>query len=588
VVDSVHFRESLVVTPSNPGGTIRFGPYDVDLRTGEVRKKGFKIHLQDKPFQILVALLEHPGELVTRDELHRRLWAGDTFVDFDNGLNTALTKLRESLGDSAAEPQYIETFPRRGYRFMVPVIETARIRVIMLAVLPFENLTGDQEQEYFSDGLTEEMISQLARLNPDRLGVIARTSSLRYKKTTKGINKIARELNVDWILEGSVRRAAERVRITAQLVRTQDESHLWAQSYDRDLGDILAMQSEVALAIAGEIHLKLKPDAQAKSKETRRVNPEAHEARLMGCYHLAKFNREGINKAIDYLLQSIELDPNYAPPYDDLAFAYFISSGWILPPREAMIKAKEAAMKGLKIDESLAEAHASLGIVHLRYDWDWAAAGNECKRAVEINAGSARAHEFYGWYLAAMGRFEEAIEQERRALALDPVSPGVNTLCGHVLYLGRRYDQAIEQLHKTVELEPDYWFAHLVLGLAMQQKGRLPEAIDQFQKARREERLSPETMGALGQAYAAVGEKDKAVKVLEELEKWSKQYYVSPFHRGRIHAALGQKDEAFAWFETAYEERSFYLSWFKVEPELDPLRSDPRFKKLLQRLSFPP
>lgn len=572
---------------SDPGGTIRFGPYDVDLRTGELRKKGFKVHLQDKPFQILAALLERPGELVTRDELQQRLWPGDTFVDFDNGLNTALAKLRESLGDSAEEPQYIETFPRRGYRFMVPVSKTAKSPVTMLAVLPFENLSGDQEQEYFSDGLTEEMITQLARLNPDRLGVIARTSSLRYKKTTKGISKIARELGVDWILEGSVRRAAERVRITAQLVRTQDESHLWAQSYDRDVRDILAVQSEVALAIAGEINLKLKPEAQARSREIQQVNPEAHRACLMGCYHLAKFNREGLTKGIGYLLQSIEIDPQYAPPYDDLAFAYFISSGWILPPREAMMKAKEAAMQGLKIDESLAEAHASLGIVHLRYDWDWLAAEKECKRAVEINAGSARSQEFYGWYLAAMGRFEEAIEKEKRALELDPISPEVSTLLGHVLYLARRHDQAVEQLHKAIELDPNYWFAHLVLGLALQQQGKLPEAIDEFKSARREERVSPETMGALGQAYAAAGESDKAVKVLEELEKWSKHYYVSPFHRGRIYAALGRKDQAFAWFETAYEERSFYLSWFKVEPELDPLRSDPRFKSLLQRLSFP-
>jgi len=573
--------------PSNLGGTIRFGPFDVNLQTGELRKKGYKIRLQEKPFQILAALLERPGELVTRDELRQRLWPGDTFVDFDNGLNTALTKLRESLGDSAEAPQYIETFPRRGYRFVARVSAGARSGATMLAVLPFENLSGDVEQEYFSDGLTEEMITQLARLNPERLGVIARTSSMRYKKSNKGIGKIARELSVDWILEGSVRRVAERVRITAQLVRIEDESHLWAQSYDRDLRDILAVQSDVALAIAGEIHLKLKDGAAAKSKDAPRVNPEAHRACMMGCYHLAKFNRDGIARGIEYLLKSIEIDPDYAPAYDDLAFAYFLSSGWILPPGEAMLKAKDAAQRGLKIDEGLAEAHASLGIVHLRYDWDWAAAGRECKRAVEINASSARAHEFYGWYLAAMGRFDEAIEEEQRALELDPVSPEVSTLLGHVLYLARRYEPAIEQLREALELDQDYWFAHLILGLALQQSGRLAEAIEEFQKAKREERVSPETMGALGQAYAAGGDRDKALKVLEELEKWSRRYYVSPFHRGRIYAALREKDQAYAWFEAAFEERSFYLSWFKVEPELDPLRGDVRFKKLMGRLAFP-
>lgn len=572
---------------SDPGGAIRFGPYEVDLRTGELRKKSFKIRLQDKPFQILAALLERPGEIVSREELHRRLWPGDTFVDFDNGLNTALTKLRESLGDSAEDPRYIETFPRRGYRFVAPVSKAAQSQVTKLAVLPFENLSGDQEQEYFSDGLTEEMITQLARLNPERLGVIARTSSLRYKKTSKGIGKIARELNVDWILEGSVRRAAERVRITAQLVRTQDESHLWAQSYDRDLRDILAVQSEVALAIAAEIQLKLAPGARAKSKSARQVNPEAHRASLMGCYHVARFNREGLAKGIEYLLRSIELDPDYAPPYDDLAFAYFFSSGWTLPPADAMRKAKEAAIEGLRLDEGMAEARATLGLVHLRYDWDWDAAERECRRAVEINAGSARAQEFYGWYLAAMGRFDEAVDRLKRALDLDPVSPEMSTLLGHVLYLARRHDEAVEQLGEALDLDQNYWFTHLVLGLALQQKGKLAEAIEEFLKARRDDPINPETLGALGQAYALAGEKHKANEVLEELARWAQRYYVSPFHRGRIHAALGQTDEAFRWFETAYQERSFYLTWFKVEPELDPLRADPRFKSLLHRLSFP-
>jgi TolB-like protein/Tfp pilus assembly protein PilF len=568
---------------------MRFGPFEVDLRTGELRKKGLKLPLQNKPFQILSVLLEYPGELVTREELHRRLWPEETFVDFDNGLNTALNKLRDALKDSADKPRYIETLPRRGYRFKVPVGKPEALTkgIIMMAVLPFENLSGDEEQEYFSDGLTEEMITQLAKLNPERLRVTARTSSLRYKKSTKGISEIARELRVKWILEGSVRRAGDRVRITAQLIRVEDESHLWAQNYDRELRDILTIQTEVALAIAGEIHVKLNSDAQARSRRIVQVNPEAYRASLMGSYHLAKFNREGINKGIDYLLQSIAIDPNYARPYEDLAFAYFISSGWILPPQEAMIKAKEVATQGIEIDGSLVGAHAALGIIHLRYDWDWAAAETRFKFAVGINAGSARAQELYGWYLAAMGRFDEAIERERRALELDPVSSQVNTLFGHVLYLARRYDEAVEQLQWALELDEKYWFAHLILGLALQQQGKLDEAIAQFQRARQEEPVSPETMGALGQAYAVAGQIDKALEVLDELDNWSKHYYVSPFHRGRIYAALGRMDEAFAWFEAAYEERSFYLSWFKVEPELDSLRSDSRFTRLLQRLSFP-
>jgi TolB-like protein/Tfp pilus assembly protein PilF len=573
--------------PADSKQTIRFGPYVVDLRTGELRKKGLKVRLQGKSFQILAALLEHPGELVTREELRQRLWSCDTFVDWDNGLNTALTKLREALNDSAENPRYIETIPKRGYRFVAPVREAGSHRLIMLVVLPFENLSDDTEQEYFSDGLTEEMITRLARLNPERLGVIARTSSMRYKKTNKRISEIARELNVDWVLEGSVRRGAERARITAQIIRAEDQSHLWAQSYDRDLRDILLVQTEVALAVAQEIRLKLEPGVQVKSKNERRVNRDAHHWYLMGRYHIAKFSQAGFTKGIEYLQRSIEIEPDFAPAYDGLAFSYLLASGWFLPPSEAMLKAKVAAMKALAIDDGLAEAHASLGIVHLRYDWDWQAAERECRRAVELNTGSARANELYGWYLAAMGRFDEAIAEERRALELDPVSPVANTLLGHVLYLARRYDQAVEQLEKAVELDRNYWFAHHILGLSKQQQGKILEALEEFKEATRLEPVGSEAKGALGQAYAVLGEYGEARKILEELRDWAKRNYVSPFNLARIYAALGEEDQAFACLEQAYRERSFFLSWFKVEPALDPLRREPCFEAMLGRLSFP-
>lgn len=569
---------------TKPDGTVGFGPFVVDLQTGELRKKGLKVRLQDKSFQILAALLEHPGELVAREELRERLWPGNTFVDWDNGLNTALAKLREALGDSAENPRYIETMPKRGYRFVAPSSQDSATRTIMLAILPFENLSGDPEQEYFSDGLTEEMITRAAQLSPERLGVIARTSSMRYKRSKKGIDAIARELNVDWILEGSVRPGTERVRITAQLIRTQDQTHLWAQTYDRDLQDILVVQTEVALAIADEIHLKLEP--KTKAKQARQVNREAHHDYLMGSYHLAKFTGEGITRAIHYLLRSIEVDPDYAPAHEVLAFSYFMASGWTLAPREALEKARAAARRALEIDESLAEAHASLGIV-LLHDWDWTAAEKEFKKAIELNAGSVKSHQFYGWYLAAMERFDEAVEEVRHALELDPVSPETNTFLGHVLYLARRYDQAIEQLNKTVALDGGYWFAHLVLGLAYQHTGRLPDAIAAFEKARQADRKSPEPIGALGQAYAASGDKERAIHVLHELKEWSEHDYGSSFHMGRIYAALGDKDQAFTWFDKAYQERSFFLTWFKVEPEFDPLRSDPRFSQVLRLLSFP-
>jgi TolB-like protein/Tfp pilus assembly protein PilF len=566
--------------------TVRFGPYVVDLRTGELRKKGYKIRLQDKSFQILSALLERPGELVTREELRQRLWPGNTFVDWDNGLNTALKKLRDALSDSAEKPRYIETFPKRGYRFMALPNPAVLDRVILLAVLPFENLSGDVEQEYFSDGLTEEMITALAQLKPERLRVIARTSSMSYKKTRKGVDKIARELGVDWLLEGSVRPGSERVRITAQLIRTEDQSHLWAQTYDRDLRDILLVQTEVALAIAGQIQLQLEPEVKAKIADTPKVNREAHNEYLLGSFYLAKFSGDGIAKAIQHLLRSIEVDPNHAPAHEVLASAYFLASGWTLPPQVALERARTAAERALEIDGTLAEAHASLGIV-LMHDWDWPAAEVEFKKAIKLNAGSVKSHEFYGWYLAAMGRFEEAIDEERLALELDPVSAEVNTFLGHVLYLARRYDVAIEFLNRALALDRNYWFAHLVLGLTYQQQLRMEDAIEAFQKARHAEERSPEPIGALGQAYAVSGRKDKAIKILEELQKWSEQHHGAAFHMARIHAALDEKERAYAWLDTAYEERSFFLSWLKVEPELDPLRSDPFFKRMLHRMAFP-
>jgi TolB-like protein/Flp pilus assembly protein TadD len=577
---------SMVPPPTEQSRTLSFGPYVVDLRTGELRKKGYKIRLQEKSFQILSALLERPGELVTREELCQRLWTGNTFVDWDNGLNTALKKLRDALGDSAEKPRYIETFPKRGYRFIALPSSAALDRIIMLAVLPFENLSGDVEQEYFSDGLTEEMITALAQLKPERLRVIARTSSMSYKKTRKGVDKIARELGVDWLLEGSVRPGSERVRITAQLIRTEDQSHLWARTYDRDLRDILVVQTEVALAIAGEIQLQLEPDVKARIAEAPKVNREAHNEYLLGSFYLTKFTGEGIGKAIQHLLRSIDIDPNHAPAHEVLASAYFLASVWMLPANVAIERARTAAKRALEIDDSLAEAHASLGIV-LMHDWDWPAAEVEFKRAIELNAGSLKSHEFYGWYLAALGRFEEAIEEERRALELDPVSAEINTFMGHVLYLARRYDEAIEYLNQALALDKNYWFAHLVLGLTYQQQFRMDDAIEAFQKARHSENRGPEPIGALGQALAVSGDKDKAITVLEELQRWSQRHNGAAFHMARIHAALGEKERAFAWLDTAYEERSFFLSWLKVEPELDPLRSDPFFNRMMERLAFP-
>jgi len=570
----------------DPPQAIRFGPYEAHLRTGELYKKGVKLSLQEKPFQILAALLNRPGQLVTREELRQKLWSADTFVDFDNGLNTAIAKLREALGDSAENQHYIETLAKRGYRLAVPVREATPAQRLMLAVLPFDNLSGDPDQEYFSDGLTEEMITELAQLRPERLGVIARTTAMQYKKTGKRADRIARDLGVDYILEGSIRRASGRVRITAQLIWTPDHTHLWAKSYDRELQDILEVQAEVAQAIAAEIQLQLPAQKQTQLARVRSIHPDAYDAALRGRFHIAKFSKEGLAKGIEHLNRAIALDPNCALAHDGLAHYYLFANEWFLSPRESMPKARQSAETALQIDESLAEAHASLGMVDFWYEWEWGAAEKEFKRALELNPGSARAHELYGWFLAAMGRSAEAIAAEKLALELNPLSAEVNAILGHIHYLVREYDHAVDQLHKSLDIEANYWFAHLLLGLVHQRRGEHTKAIAEFERALFIESEIPETLAALAYGFALLNERNKAEDLLSRLKDLSQERYVSAYLIAKVLAGLGEKAEALMLLEKAVADRSVFVAWLKVEPEMDDLRFEPRFCDLVRRMKF--
>src|SRR5271167_47804 len=359
-----------------PTQGVCFGTFRVDLLSGELYKQGRKIKLQQKPFQILAALLDRPGEVVTREELRRQVWPPDTFVDFDHSLKTAISKIRDALGDSAERPRYLETLPRRGYRFIATVEELPTVASlgdrIRLAVLPFENLSNDRDQEYFSDGITEETIAQLGSTQSQQLAVIARTSAMHYKRTYKRLDQIGQELNVNHIVEGSVRRAGDRVRITAQLIRVSDQTHLWAHSYERNLRDILALQSEVARAISNEIQVKLTPQHWARNVSALPANRQAYEAYLRGRYCLNRRTQEGIQKGIDYFQQAIRHDSGYALAYAGLAHGYRIQAvcGW-LAPSVAREKALAAARRALEIDDRLSEAHRALGAVHFRFDWEW-------------------------------------------------------------------------------------------------------------------------------------------------------------------------------------------------------------------------
>ena len=576
---------------------LRFGLFEADLVSRELYKRGHLVHLQEQPFRILAMLLEQPGEVISREQVQKKLWPEGTFVDFDEGLDTALKKLRQALGDSPQNPIFVETVPRRGYRFIAPVNGVKPASAwkqpatgkIMLAVLPFDNLSGDREQEYFSDGLTEEMINQLGRLHPERLGVIARTSAMNYKHASKGIDQIGRELGVDYVLEGGVRCAGERLRITAQLIQVSDQTHSWAESYERDLSDALALQSEVALAIASEINVKLTPQQRTRLVNTRPLIPAAYEAYLKGRYSWNRRSEEGFKKSIEYFNQAIGKDPIYALAYTGLADGYIeLAEYSLVPPREGLPRAREAATIALELDDSLAEAHTSLAAVKELYEWDFGSAETGYRRALGLNSGYATAHQWYAELLSRLGRHEEALAEIRRAQELDPVSLIIDGLVGELLLQAGQEDEAIERLKKTLELDPNFGWGHGALGNVFLRKAKFGEAIAEYQNAMK---LAPninEFAGALGNAFARGGQRAKAQELLDELGEQSKRRYVSWVDIAPICAGLGDDDQAFFSLQRAYDQHDTKLIRVNVEPRFDSLRADPRFSDLLHRIGLPP
>jgi TolB-like protein/DNA-binding winged helix-turn-helix (wHTH) protein/Flp pilus assembly protein TadD len=622
---------------------VRFGVFEVDLRAGELRRQGLKIKIQEKPFQILATLLESSGEVVTREELRQRLWPSDVFVDYDNSLNAAITKLREALGDSADNPCFVETLPRHGYRFLAPVkrdtqvsptmetleektspsiprksspsiirlvlgLATALIVVaffawlsdgpqspssvdrVMLAVLPLDNMSGNSEDEYFSTGLTEEMITYLGRLDPEQLGVIAHTSTKPYKDSHKSVAQIGEELHVDYVLEGSVRREDDRVRVTGQLIDVRDQTHLWAETYDRDLAKVFAIQSEIAARIAGSLRLKLlsKTPSMLASGEAR--NGPVHEAYLKGRYFSELATERGFRKGIDYFTQAIEQNPSYAPAYAGLAGCHCQLGGHGMElerPRKTLSKSKAAALKALELDGSLAEAHAVLGVIRLKYDWDWSGAEQAFKRAIDLNPSYAQAHLWYSLYFEVLGRSEEAINEARLALDLDPLSLKANVNLASQFYQARQYDRAIEQLKRGLELKPNFWGAHWLLGDTYERKGMYEKAISELKQAVILSGNNPGPLGSLGYTYALSGQREQALSLRNQLKLLAGERYVSPFNIALISIGLGEADLALEWLERAYEERSRSVVWLKVEARCDSLRSAPRFIALLDRIGFP-
>lgn len=633
------------------GPVLRFGVFEANVPARELRKHGTQVRLRGQPFCILSMLLESPGEVVTRDEMRQKLWPADTFVDFEHSLNSAIKKLRAALGDSPDNPRYIETIPRVGYRFVAPVQEVplggiptpaaagsftesqtqaasrgsrwtwkrpvagalalmallcivatlawrrAHLRPgsagdkVALAVLPFSNLTGDPGQEYFSDGLTEEMIAQLGRLDPERMSVIARTSVMHYKGSSEPLPQIASELGVQYVLAGSVRRDSGRVRITTQLVRVTDQRTVWSREYDRELAGLLTLQHEVAQEVADEMLTTLGEKPKLASPTVAKPAPSpgsyaAYDLYLQGRYFWNKRTGDGFRRAADYFQQAIERDPNYARAYAGLADTDALMSTWYWGPQnELMPKARAAALKALELDEMLAEAHTSLALIAESYDYDWQTAEKEFKRAIQLDPGYATAHQWYAEYLSWLGRFDQALAESEKARQLDPLSIIIASDHATILYYARQYDRALAQSLAVLNMDPSATHAaSTVIGSYVQQR-KFADAqafIDQH-KAIISEQWRPVDEAVV---YGYWGRAAEAQEMLNRAKQfaWTPEQSIATFLP--VYSALGRRDQIIALLQQAIANHSNAVTSMKVDPMYDPMRSDPRFQDVLRRVGL--
>lgn len=574
--------------PSPSRSTVRFGTFELDQESGELRLEGTRVRLQDQPLQLLQILLEQPGKVVTREELQRRIWPSDTFVDFGHGINNAIKRLREALGDTAETPRYIETLPRRGYRFIASA-ETPKKQVPdpirSLAVLPLENLSRDPEQEYFADGMTEALITSLAKISA--LRVTSRTTAMHYKGVHRPLPELARELSVEAIVEGAVLRSGDRVRISVQLIEARSDQHLWAESYSRDLRDALELQAEVARAVAREIQVKLTPQEQAHLAHSRRVDPEAYEAYLRGRYYLNKRTPDGFKKGVVSFQRALKKDPLYAAAHAGLAdCASRLGFYGYVSPQDGCARGKATALKAIELEGSSSEAHAALGFSLLHYDYDFSAAEDASRRAVELDSQNPWAALALALCLITTGRLAEGIAEVMRLVHLDPISPLQWAVSG-LLYHCRRYDEAIAQAMKCVEMENQYAQARWTIAICLAAKGGPKTGITELKEVVQATDENQFFLGTLGYCYAKAGRKTKALQVLERMRDLAKQRYVSGYWQAAICGALGEIDEAINLLECAYREHAALMVYAKLAPFFDELRHDSRFDDLLRRMNFP-
>ena len=577
----------------NSDRCLRFGVFELDPRRGELRRRGLKLELQDQPLGLLLALLERPGDLVTRDELRRRLWAGDTFVAFDHGINTAVKKVRRALGDSATNPRFVETLPRRGYRFIAPVEALATARpdappprvVDSIAVLPFRNASDAPELQYLGSGLTESLIEHLARLAG--LRVVSHSSVSRYASQAVDPRAAGRELGVRAVLTGSVEPRDETLVVACELVDVEQGWRLWGQRLRRPLAELLDVEDEIASQISEQLRLELGAAERERLARRHTENPEAHRSYLKGRYHLNRLSEAALRRAIECFESAIEHDPRYALAHVGLAEAYGLLSFFnLLPPRAVVPQAKQAAERALALDPELPEAHAALATLHKVYDWDWERAGARFRRALEIKPSCATARRLYASYLGGLGRSQDALSEMEVAQALDPLSLVISTELGWLLYLGRRFEEAAEQSRKTLEMEPRFPPALYVLGLAEEGAGRSAEAAALFEDVVGRSAENPAALAALGHLHAVAGRRDEAANALERLRDLASRGYVSPYWLALVCCGLGESDAALEWLEKAHDAHDVWLVWLNVDPRLDPLRDAARFQDLLRRIGL--
>ena len=621
----------------------RFGVFEVDPRSRELRRKGHRVRMQDQPLEILLLLLERKGEVVTRDELKLRLWPADTFVESDDGINTAISKLREVLGDSAEKPVYIETIPRRGYRFIGPVevkpaepesvgkaepsaappIQTPpqksttrgrwlgwigpvaiiaaliagsvwivyrahrgepenKAALTSLAVLPFANLSGDPSQDYFADAMMEELTSDLGKISA--LRVISRTSAMHYKNTQKTMPEIAQELNVDGVIESSVARSGDHVRITAQLIDARSDRHLWSESYERDLKDVLALQSEIAHTIAGQVRAVITPAEHERLQQAAPINPESYNASLLGTYLARKHSRSSIDKSIEHFQDAIRIDPNNARAYAGLANAYFEREIWGgVGIGKSIDQIRAATTRALELDKDLAEGHALLARIHFQFDWDWQGTETEYKRAIGLNPNLADTYMLYAYYLQAMSRHQEALAAAHRAVELDPVYPAAYSDEGRIEYRARQYEKAVSSYQHALELEPDFVPALSRIVEAYELAGKFDQAFAAAERFQKTANTPDAGLFKLARVYALTGQRREALELVRRAEDKNSTNYLEAIG---TYAALGYSDRALGILQNAVNDRSV-LPFVFVDPMLDPLRSDSRFKAIILRVGIP-